>query len=238
MKRVKGFTLAEILITLGIIGVVAALTAPALIQNAGNAKIGPTLAKVKTTIENANEMMLLDNTASNLYAVANNTPAYMEMLSEYISGSSYNSTAGGGVYNSYYYGGSNFGGIGSCYNFNFSDTVTMWLGTRTDSDTIAPLTHYSANGSFKGLYLTMAVDINGLTGPNTLGKDLFIFAVDYGGSVIPAGSRTHKWLSGDSYYWDPTTSDQYGYGCNEDGVNYGFGCAGSIFDNNLKVIYQ
>ena len=35
-----GFTLAEVLITLDIIGVVAALTAPALVQNAGSAQIG------------------------------------------------------------------------------------------------------------------------------------------------------------------------------------------------------
>ena len=41
----KGFTLTELLITLGIIGVVAALTAPALNINANNAKAGPALAK-------------------------------------------------------------------------------------------------------------------------------------------------------------------------------------------------
>ena len=54
----QGFTLAEVLITLGIIGVVAALTAPALVQNAGNAKVGPTLTKVVPTLENAHEQML------------------------------------------------------------------------------------------------------------------------------------------------------------------------------------
>lgn len=32
-KKAKAFTLAEVLITLGIIGVVAALTIPALMQN-------------------------------------------------------------------------------------------------------------------------------------------------------------------------------------------------------------
>ncbi len=34
----KGFTLAEVLITLGIIGVVVAMTIPTLIQNANSAK--------------------------------------------------------------------------------------------------------------------------------------------------------------------------------------------------------
>ena len=49
----KGFTLAEVLITLGIIGVVAALTTPAIVRNSENAKIGPTLAKMASTIETA-----------------------------------------------------------------------------------------------------------------------------------------------------------------------------------------
>ncbi|MBR1776193.1 prepilin-type N-terminal cleavage/methylation domain-containing protein [bacterium] len=56
-----GFTLAEVLITLGIVGVVAALTTPALYHNAGLAQVGPKLAKVKSTIENANKMMLQEN---------------------------------------------------------------------------------------------------------------------------------------------------------------------------------
>ena len=57
MKK-SGFTLAEVLITLGIIGVVAALTAPALVQNAGSAQIGPKLAKAVSTFELANQNML------------------------------------------------------------------------------------------------------------------------------------------------------------------------------------
>ena len=36
MKDTKGFTLAEVLITLGIIGVVAAMTLPSLIQERQN----------------------------------------------------------------------------------------------------------------------------------------------------------------------------------------------------------
>ena len=47
----KGFTLAEVLITLTIIGVVAALTAPALVNNAGFARVGPSLAKFVNTFE-------------------------------------------------------------------------------------------------------------------------------------------------------------------------------------------
>ena len=33
MKKIKAFTLAEVLVTLGIIGVVSAMTVPTLMQN-------------------------------------------------------------------------------------------------------------------------------------------------------------------------------------------------------------
>ncbi len=56
----KGFTLAEVLITLAIIGVVAALSTPAIIRNSQNAKIGPQLAKIVSTIESAAQMACVD----------------------------------------------------------------------------------------------------------------------------------------------------------------------------------
>ena len=64
----QGFTLAEVLITLGIIGVVAALTAPVLVQNTGSAKIGPKLAKAISTFEIANENLLNASDAATLVA--------------------------------------------------------------------------------------------------------------------------------------------------------------------------
>ena len=62
----KAFTLAEVLITLGIIGVIAALTTPALVQSAARAKIGPELAKVYNTLSEANQLFLNDNNAEYL----------------------------------------------------------------------------------------------------------------------------------------------------------------------------
>ena len=47
----KGFTLAEVLITLGIIGVVAAITLPTLMQDASKQQLGVKLSKFASTIE-------------------------------------------------------------------------------------------------------------------------------------------------------------------------------------------
>ena len=92
-----GFTLAEVLITLGIIGVVAALTAPALVQNAGSAQIGPKLAKAVSTFEIANENLLNDSgvntlVAASAYTGSGDTEAenYIRNLSNYMKITYYN----------------------------------------------------------------------------------------------------------------------------------------------------
>ena len=59
-KHPKGFTLAEVLITLGIIGVVAAMTLPALIQKNNNKVVETRLMKFYSTINQAIKMAEVD----------------------------------------------------------------------------------------------------------------------------------------------------------------------------------
>lgn len=60
-KKTQGFTLAEVLITLGIIGVVAALTLPILIQKYRNNEVEAKLKKVYSTMNQAIQLSELDN---------------------------------------------------------------------------------------------------------------------------------------------------------------------------------
>lgn len=62
----KAFTLAEVLITLGIIGVIAALTMPALMQTAARAKIGPELASAIATLSEGTTAFMNTNNADYL----------------------------------------------------------------------------------------------------------------------------------------------------------------------------
>lgn len=57
----KAFTLAEVLITLGIIGVVAALTLPTLIQTNKNKEVETKLQKIYSVMKQAILMSELDN---------------------------------------------------------------------------------------------------------------------------------------------------------------------------------
>ena len=66
MKK-SGFTLAEVLITLGIVGVVAALTAPALVMSSRNQANAARLSVVVSNLENAFTNAIAQEGASNLY---------------------------------------------------------------------------------------------------------------------------------------------------------------------------
>ena len=61
MMKKTGFTLAEVLITLGIIGITAALTLPSLIDMHQDAGVGPKLAKAQNTMEDAIGRYIVDN---------------------------------------------------------------------------------------------------------------------------------------------------------------------------------
>ena len=66
MKK-SGFTLAEVLITLGIIGVVAALTAPALVMNSRNQANAAKLSVTMSNLENAFTNMIVTEGVDNLF---------------------------------------------------------------------------------------------------------------------------------------------------------------------------
>ncbi|MFQ8626689.1 MAG: prepilin-type N-terminal cleavage/methylation domain-containing protein [Candidatus Gastranaerophilaceae bacterium] len=61
MKRIYAFTLAEVLITLGIIGIVAALTMPALIADYKKKEDAAKLKKAYTIINQAFKLSEVDN---------------------------------------------------------------------------------------------------------------------------------------------------------------------------------
>ena len=243
MKKL-GFTLAEVLITLGIIGVVAALTAPALVQNAGTAKVGPTLAKVVSTLEVANEQMLHDEEGSDLNKICNDEgwqktgQVYVEKLSKYISGSSYEEELT--TPESFDPVISNYSGKAQssmCFRlivFHFSDNVSILFSQPGTTAAYLP-----EKGSFKGEFCRVLIDINGIkTKPNSIGKDIFMFELDKSGQIVPHGSNTFAWLYSNGNEEYKYTATKGNWGCNEKYVGEGYGCSGSIFENNLKIIYQ
>ena len=243
MKKKDGFTLAEILITLGIVGVVAAMTVPRLMNNTSTSQIGPKLAKAAATFEQANQAMLNDNAVDTLSDgnLVSSDDAYWTSLSQYLKGSF-------------------VADDGSLKAFQTKDGVKYTVNIYTASNKKALRTHQSRVGH-------VHIDIDGGT-DKSWGKDGFVFSFWEDGSLRPKGAS--DWEGGSTIDLNKFTGNGYtldgsglknsagscvyapgrdGYGKEEHwttkcpsgsvvtGNNREY-CTGSIFENDLKVLYQ
>lgn len=173
----KGFTLAEVLITLGIIGVVAAMTMPTLINNHREKETVVKLKKLNSTLQNAYNIMRQEEYGSSINSIPDygtndefidNFTKYLKVQNVchegelddcFIVKSSYK-TIGNGV------GDPMYG----------SDSTAFVLADGTVVIVSGPIY------TFKQLF----VDLNGKNPPNTFGKDAFSFMM-YTQKIVPRG---------------------------------------------------
>lgn len=158
------FTLAEVLITLGIIGVVAAMTIPTLITNYKAKRLHSQFLKSYSTVQQAFKMMENDDVSLDPSTYSNN---FYETFMNYLSGATdcrYKSNPqcyhGGKGYTSY-------DGKASVTSWIFDDgMIALQDGTLLLFD----------NGLNNTGIIYVSVDLNGYEGkPNRLGYDLFTF---------------------------------------------------------------
>ena len=183
------FTLAEVLITLGIIGVVAALTLPTLIANYQKKETISKIQKVYTVLNQAFKLSEVDNGEFEYWDVDYSDPdTYFEKYwKPYLKINKICKTYKECLYPSnspwYYLDGSPFTmsviALGYRVSFYTSDGTYMAIslvnGGGTDEDGNEVPIVYS-----QSIY----VDINGAQRPNQLGKDLFMFLITKKG-VMP-----------------------------------------------------
>lgn len=233
MKRF-GFTLAEVLITLGIIGVISALTLPSLLNDTTAAQVGPKLGKAASMFEQAAQAMLneqnvdaISESEVNLRAGdTNSTAAFMEALSNHLRITRYR--------------GSNYS-IGNENALNGLIALSIPGRGRAYLSKDGALYQLASPGGFalntnlpphKRIIGQLFIDINGAASPNLAGTDVFGFTVMDDGSLVPFGS--YAWRGNDN---DP----QWRNVCANDSVpttgNYLL-CTASIFENNMKVMYK
>ena len=228
MKK-HGFTLAEVLITLGIIGVVAALTTPALMHNVESAKIGPKLRKFKSAFEQAVGLMLLEENANTLKGLSTDGKELMDTLSKY-----YKITYNEETYDIYQRPGSISNTIwNDRWRYDTEDGISILMLSELRNDCTVNTGAGYANIPSNQKVGTMYIDINKEERPNTIGKDVFRFVIYNDGTLRPYGARGYERSNEDrAYYW---YEEHY---CDEQGTNRRETCTGSIFDNGMKIIYE
>ena len=224
MKK-TGFTLAEVLITFGIIGIVAAITLPGLNNNVSKSKIGPALAKAVNTLEAANKVALLEYEVSGLDEI-DTSKNYLENISTQLSGHTVVD--------------SNKKVIG----FQLKDGVLIELYDKSGTNAIKPRIMnkksdgatdepMSADDRYNYEHYVIIVDVNASKIPNKPGTDQFMLYVDTAGTVIPAGGIQAE------RYFKPTKNYQEkahkARDCKKRGVAINEYCAGTIMEDGWQV---
>ncbi len=209
----KGFTLAEVLITLGIIGVIVAMTLPNLIKNYRAQQAQTQFKKAYSVAQQVLSRMKADDKSMNAedYPSFEFYKTFIEYLPESIDCGTY-----AGSYASsqkYCYKPSLETTVDNYKTFNDSNTAHTWI---LDDGTIAikdGTAFYFENcvDSNRGIFVSF--DINGYNKkPNRWGYDLFTFQL-VNGFLKPMGDTETNYPDAEKYCNKTDTSDLNGITC-------------------------
>jgi len=168
----KGFTLAEVLITLLIVGVIASIVIPGLIADTQNAEYKTAWKKGYADLSQATKRILMDN-GGTLKGICTNSNCLRDLYLQYLN---FSKKCDAGTT------------LGNC----FDSTTKALSGAVITGDWFTSFTSYSgvilANGNFvlfvynsncnwtptiSNVCGSIITDINGFRGPNTFGKDIY-----------------------------------------------------------------
>lgn len=220
------FTLAEVLITLAIIGVIAALTIPILLNNSNDTQIITGIKKAYSNLSNTYSLLIADY-SDMPSAISENSSSFINTLTSKLKVAKYCGYASAQDTDCFpnkiykYLNGNNY--LNFATNSNYATFLTVDniayavypFSTTCNSD-------QSSGDASNPLYNSCAliwVDVNGPNkGPSVFGRDLFNFSYTLTG-VFPTGSYYNSWFG---FGANCTTSGQ---NCtakiiNEGAINY------------------
>lgn len=229
------FTLAEVLITLGIIGVVAAMTIPSLIQGQQEKAIVAALKKTFSTLSNAYTLAVQENGTPDAWGfntsngLAGRAPTldklkpYLSVIKDCTDGSAGCWTTGVG------YRYLKPTGNDSPYDSNTNyPKLKLADGTLLFGlvDSVDCTTQRGNSLALQNVCAHIFVDVNGYNKPNQWGKDTFEFYITKYG-IVPLGSSLET-ISTTTF-----TDD-----CKDASTAVGEGCAAwVIYNENLDYLH-
>lgn len=217
-----GFTLAEVLITLGVIGVVAAITIPTLVANYQKKQTITQLKKVYTTLYQAIELSEVQNgpveywnsSLNNSIFIKNYIKPYvtdMKILSYDKNKMPSYKRPNGTIENTFtpFYQGANI--------FVLADGTIIYSGNDVGTNSVS-----------------FIVDLNGFKSPNIIGRDLFVFSMskkDTSHKLVPYGAyNTSDMPFGE---WKRENTQKGSYACSRQGR--GQFCAALIMIDGWEI---
>ncbi len=218
----NAFTLAEVLITLGIIGIVAALSMPAVMGNYQKKNYVTSLHKVYNEISQALEQVMTDKNAETVEEAGLTTQAALNSwvmdyfrVSHNCQGDSTKCMAPNNQYRK----------LNDTNSFMTSRTGHNYFGLSSGA-VIRPLL---ANEGYKRF--NILVDTNGKKAPNTLGRDVFFIGI-YNNGVIDDYYNTAK----NAPLSNSDRAELFNNQCNAANTN-AWGCFGKILSDGWEMKY-
>ena len=204
MKK-NGFTVAEILVTLAIVGVVAALTIPALVTNQRRQVYASTLATAVANFETAMTTIILQEGVDDLLdteawdAVSNNLDAttsdasirsFVYNIGKHIPFSGYNKTQK--AYRVLENNG-NENNYESCVSFIAKNGIEYQINIPNVSKNEAKSEQVvlASGSNYVNRAAIVNIDVNGNGAPNILGRDFFRFELGVDGRLYPFGGQDY-----------------------------------------------
>lgn len=242
-----GFTLAETLVALGIVGVIAAIVLPNILYGVQNRKHAVALGRSVEAIESGCQALLQyagekstdglffghynihkDMNGTDIGSAASNSVSYnsklLENASEYfkvtpLTSDQKSAYTTNGVKS--YSGGTASPALADiASNFAKSPKLGAYYGVKYNVET----------GSFDDPIIEyIYVDVNGANSPNRYGIDVFLFGLTDRCQMIPAGSFRMKTMTN-----IPLASE----GCSDSGVTNGLSCTQRVIKDGYKINYM
>lgn len=185
LRKKFGFTLAEVLITLGIIGIVAAMTIPNLMQKNQEKQTVAKLRAAQSILAQAIKAAEYENGTVDGWELKNDSASaikianYLKPTLKIAIDCGINDNNGHCVPNRMYkqLNGNNHGNYATsrrdCYKIKLLNGTSVWWRGQA--------------GKTETRLITFWVDVNGTKMPNMYGKDLFVLGYENGG-IRPLGA--------------------------------------------------
>ncbi|MCM1003420.1 MAG: type II secretion system GspH family protein [Candidatus Gastranaerophilales bacterium] len=258
MKKL-GFTLAEVLISLALVGVVSSLTVPTLVSAHQRNVQGAALATAVSDFETAMRSMMAAEDATELTdtrawrRVANNLSSstsennirsFVGDISDYIEIQSFDRSVANFYrgqtvrdINRNSIGANNWAMTGKVVFSSNKNTVYM-IGTGNAENRVITAAQALDNGiNLRRRVAFITIDTNGSQPPNMFGRDIFYFNLGDDGVLYPFGGRDVSFMVNQNVTstWDNASSD---YACTDAvKARLGVGCTARLIESGYKMDY-
>lgn len=257
-----GYSLAETLIALMIVGVVAALTIPGLVKSNENKSNAAALSVAVSDFENALANMMISDEVDKLTdtrfykattTVSEDNEESEEGNEESEEGNDSSANAAAKILGEYIeiqksgttpdkvVASTSLKGLDGSSESLFSDytfvskkgaVYNLYSGV-DDKNDLTEADAISKGVSITSVAYELMIDVNGDKKPNTIGRDVFGFAVGNDGVLYPWGGRDYDAYS-KTGYWNSNTGN---FSCKDITKVSGWGCTARLIENNYKVDY-